>query len=48
MLRPQLRLEDRELTPDAFADMIAQWCKQYPIVSIEDPLADDDWDGWDR
>lgn len=25
----------------------ADWCKKYPIVSIEDPLHEDDWGGWD-
>ncbi|MDD4003720.1 MAG: phosphopyruvate hydratase [Elusimicrobiaceae bacterium] len=24
----------------------AEWVKKYPIISIEDPLAEDDWDGW--
>jgi len=24
----------------------ADWCKKYPIISIEDGLAEDDWDGW--
>src|SRR5207247_49096 len=31
------------------ADMVqlyAEWVKKYPIVSIEDGLAEDDWDGW--
>ena len=31
------------------ADMVAMWkdwCKRYPIVSIEDGMAEDDWDGW--
>jgi enolase len=31
------------------ADMVnywAEWCEKYPIVSIEDGLAEDDWDGW--
>ncbi len=31
------------------AEMVAfwaDWCRQYPIVSIEDGLAEDDWDGW--
>jgi enolase len=31
------------------ADMVkmyAEWCAKYPIVSIEDGLAEDDWDGW--
>jgi enolase len=27
-------------------DYWASWAKQYPIVSIEDGLAEDDWDGW--
>jgi enolase len=26
--------------------MYADWCARYPIVSIEDGLAEDDWDGW--
>jgi enolase len=25
---------------------IARWCARYPIVSVEDPLSEDDWDGW--
>jgi enolase 1/2/3 len=27
-------------------DLYAEWCGKYPIVSIEDGLAEDDWDGW--
>jgi enolase len=27
-------------------DMIANWRERYPVVSVEDPLAEDDWDGW--
>jgi enolase len=27
-------------------DLYAEWAKKYPIVSIEDGLAEDDWDGW--
>ena len=33
------------------ADMVAlwkDWCKRYPIVSIEDGMAEDDWDGWKK
>ncbi|QHS62063.1 phosphopyruvate hydratase [Chitinophaga agri] len=26
----------------------AEWCKKYPIVSIEDGMAEDDWDGWKK
>ena len=31
---------------DKMVDYWANWAKQYPIVSIEDGLAEDDWDGW--
>jgi enolase len=27
-------------------EMYASWCEKYPIISIEDGLAEDDWDGW--
>ncbi len=29
-----------------FADYLAAWTRQYPIISIEDGMAEDDWDGW--
>ena len=29
-----------------FVDILATWCDKYPIVSIEDGMAEDDWDGW--
>ncbi|MBS1815633.1 MAG: phosphopyruvate hydratase [Acidobacteria bacterium] len=35
-----------EKTSQQMADFWADWCKQYPIVSIEDGLAEDDWEGW--
>jgi enolase len=28
------------------AELYASWCERYPIFSIEDGLAEDDWDGW--
>lgn len=31
---------------DAMVKMYVEWCAKYPIVSIEDGLAEDDWDGW--
>lgn len=34
------------LTSDQMVDMWAGWCKKYPIRSIEDGLAENDWDGW--
>jgi enolase len=33
-------------SPDAFADVLADLCARYPIVSIEDGMSEDDWDGW--
>ncbi|MGH9245654.1 MAG: phosphopyruvate hydratase [Acidimicrobiales bacterium] len=38
--------EGRELTPAEMADYYADLCDRYPIVSIEDGCAEDDWDGW--
>jgi len=33
-------------TPAEMVEMYADWVRQYPIVSIEDGLAEGDWDGW--
>ncbi len=35
-----------KLTPAQMVDFWANWCAKYPIVSIEDGMAEDDWDGW--
>jgi enolase len=35
-----------ELSSAELVELLADWVRQYPIVSIEDPLAEDDWDGW--
>src|SRR5690606_23212131 len=29
-----------------FANLLAAWCDKYPIISIEDGMAEDDWEGW--
>jgi enolase 1/2/3 len=34
------------LTSEELADHWARWCEKYPIVSIEDGMAEDDWRGW--
>jgi enolase len=34
------------LTAEGMIDLYAAWLEKYPIVSIEDGLAEDDWDGW--
>ncbi len=41
-----LRTEGRELDAAGLVDELAGWCRDYPIVSIEDPLGEDDWSGW--
>jgi enolase len=38
--------DGRELTSEQMVEYWANWVKQYPIVSIEDGMAEDDWDGW--
>jgi enolase len=42
----RLEAENRALTAKEFADVLAAWCDKYPIISIEDGMAEDDWDGW--
>jgi enolase len=41
-----LASEDRSLTPTEMAAYWADLCSRYPIVSIEDGMAEEDWDGW--
>jgi enolase len=38
--------EGRKFTPAEFVEYLAGFCDGYPIVSIEDGMAEDDWDGW--
>lgn len=44
----ELGLERRKFTSAEFAALMIGWVERYPIVSIEDPMAEDDWDGWQR
>ncbi len=44
--RYHLARERRSLTSAEMIDLLERWCDYYPIVSIEDALAEDDWDGW--
>jgi len=41
-----LRKEGRKLTSEQMVDFWTNWIEQYPIVSIEDGFAQDDWEGW--
>lgn len=36
----------KELTSEQMVDFYANWMKQYPIISLEDGLDENDWDGW--
>jgi enolase len=39
-------LERRNFSSSEFAALLADWCARYPVISIEDPMADTDWAGW--
>jgi len=41
-----LAREGRTLTSSEMIDLYEQWIGEYPIITIEDGLAEDDWDGW--
>ncbi len=41
-----LESEGKVLDSAEFGDYLAAWVDQYPIISIEDGMAEDDWDGW--
>ena len=43
-----LRTEGRKLTSDEMVEFYKGLCAKYPIVSIEDGLAEDDWEGWKK
>ncbi|MDV6247447.1 phosphopyruvate hydratase [Rhodococcus opacus] len=44
--RYELTSEGRTLTSDELVEELRSWCTDFPIVSIEDVLAEDDWDNW--
>ena len=41
-----LHTEKRKITSEQMVAMWADWAKKYPLVVLEDGLAEDDWDGW--
>ena len=41
-----IEAEGLKLTSAQFADYLGAWCDKYPIISIEDGMAENDWDGW--
>lgn len=44
--RYHLASEGRDFSAEEFTDYLTQWVDQYPILTIEDGMAEDDWDGW--
>jgi len=44
--RYHLKSEDRSFDAAGFIDYLGNWVENYPIISIEDGMAEGDWDGW--
>ena len=42
-----LKSEGLKLTNTEFVDYLASWVKKYPIISIEDGMDENDWEGWE-
>lgn len=42
----RFNLENKTYRSDEFCDLMIGWCDKYPILSIEDAMADTDWEGW--
>lgn len=44
----ELKLENRQFTGEELINYYSEWLDKYPFVSLEDLLAEDDWDNWIR
>jgi enolase len=44
----QLRREGRAATRDDMIDLVTSWVGEFPILSVEDPLDEEDWEGWNE
>ena len=42
----KLAIEGRELSSEELAELWADWVSRFPIISLEDGMAEDDWEGW--
>ncbi|QDS93593.1 Enolase [Roseimaritima multifibrata] len=42
------KIDGKDLSGDEMVDFLADWCAKYPICSIEDGCAEDDWDSWKK
>lgn len=43
-----LKTDKKRLNQEGMINMFDKWSKKYPLISIEDPLDQDDWDGWQK
>lgn len=43
-----LKLEKLSLTSEEMVNMYADWQAEYPLISLEDGLSEDDWEGWEK
>ncbi|MFY0627081.1 MAG: phosphopyruvate hydratase [Reichenbachiella sp.] len=46
--RYHFKLENKSFSKNEFCDLMIEWCEKYPIISIEDPFADTDFDNWKK
>jgi enolase len=44
--RYKLEIEGKELSSEELAELWTDWSNRFPIISIEDGMSEDDWDGW--
>jgi enolase len=42
----KLEIEGRDMTSEELAELWVEWINKYPIISLEDGMAEDDWAGW--
>lgn len=42
----EMKVDKKKMTTDQMIEMWKKWLKKYPIISLEDGLDQDDWDGW--
>jgi enolase len=42
----QIAADNQVLSREKWIDRLVEWCEKYPIISIEDGLFEDDWEGW--
>lgn len=46
--RYRFAVENRERSSEEFVELMAEWVSKYPIISLEDGMAEDDWVGWKK